>query len=56
MEELERKVVQMVGEQRERLLGRKDQLCTQLVSMLRMNDERFVIVAMCCVVIRADAI
>lgn len=39
MEELERKSSQMVGEQRERLLEKKDQLCVQLVAMLKMKDE-----------------
>ncbi|KAL5475559.1 hypothetical protein EMCRGX_G025389 [Ephydatia muelleri] len=39
IEEFERKAVQMAGEQRERLLERKGHLCTQLVLMLRTNDE-----------------
>ena len=45
MEELERKAAQEeVGEVRERQLERKGQLCSQLVSLLRMSDERWVMV------------
>ena len=46
IEELERKAAQETGEQREQQLERKGHLCTQLVSVLRMDDERWAILVL----------